>query len=345
MLKKSLLIILLPFFGIFLAILFVEGIVRVSESLVSGPPRWSDRPGKYFQYEGSSTLQDYKYEPLARHSSQSDAHSGVFRIAVIGDSFTFAPYMQFTDAFPKVLERMLNLNQGAPRVEVVNYGVPAYSTSHEVDVAKQAANEGADLIILQFTLNDPELKPLRPTGITQFGTWGPYAPTGWTKQLFSYWHTGFLVAQRLHNARTKKAYVEYFLDLFNGQRTFKVFKDSVTKIHNIAQRRSIPMIGVIFPLFGTPLDQSYPFYSCHNKIAELLDGLKVPHLDLLSIYKGISLERLQVIPGEDRHPNEIGHRMAAEAIYQYLEEHSLIPDSVRIRKWSGQRHNIYASEQ
>lgn len=344
MFKKNLLIILLPFFGIFLAALMVEGVVRVGEFIAPGPHRWSDRPREYFQYEGSPTLQDYKYESITRHTPESDARPGIFRIAVIGDSFTFAPYMQFTDAFPKVLERMLNLNEGAPRVQVINYGVPAYSTSHEVDVAKQAANEGADLIILQFTLNDPELKPLRPTGITQFGTWGPYAPMGWTKHLFSYWHTGFLVAQRLHNAQTKKAYVQYFLDLFNGQRTFKVFKDSVTSIHDIAQRRSIPMIGVIFPLFGTPLDQTYPFYSCHNKIAELLDALRVPHLDLLPIYKDIPLERLQVIPGEDRHPNEIGHRMAAESIYKFLEENSLIPDSVKIRKWSGQRHNIYASE-
>ena len=344
MLKKNLLIVLLPVFGIFLATLLVEGVVRIAEYFPSGYSRWSDRPVKYFQFESSATLQDYTYAALPRHSSEEDAHSGVFRIAVIGDSFTFAPYMQFTDAFPKVLERMLNLNEGAPRVEVINYGVPAYSTSHEVDVARQAANEGADLIVLQITLNDPELKPLRPTGITQFGTWGPYAPTGWTKLLFSYWHTGSLVAQRLHNAGTKKAYIQYFLDLFNGHRTFQVFKDSVIRIHDIAQRRSIPMIGVIFPLFGTPLDQTYPFYSCHNKIAELLGGLKVPQLDLLSIYKGIPLERLQVIPGEDRHPNEIGHRMAAEAIYEYLEENSLIPDSVKIRKWSGQRHNIYASE-
>ena len=343
MLKKKLLLALLPIFGIFLAAFLVEGVVRIGELLSFEQQQWSDRPKKYFQYSGSPTLQDYTYEPLARHVREGDSHPGVFRIAVIGDSFTFAPYMQFTDAFPKVLERMLNLNVNAPRVEVINYGVPAYSTSHEVDVAKRAANEGADLIVLQFTLNDPELKPLRPTGITQFGTWGPYAPTGWTKILFSYWHTGYIVAKRLHNAQTKRAYVQYFLDLFNGQRSFQVFKDSVTAISSIAQRRSIPMMGVVFPLFGTPLDNTYPFHDCHSKITDLLDSLKMPNLDLLSIYKGIPLERLQVIPGEDRHPNEIGHRMAAEAIYQYLEERSLIPDSVKIRKWSGQRHNIYPS--
>jgi hypothetical protein len=44
------------------------------------------------------------------------------------------------------------------------------------------------------------------------------------------------------------------------------------------------------------------------------------------MYKGIPLERLQVIPGVDRHPNEIAHRMAAEKIYLWMEDQKLLPE-------------------
>ncbi|MCX6115883.1 MAG: SGNH/GDSL hydrolase family protein, partial [Proteobacteria bacterium] len=69
-------------------------------------------------------MQDYPHAVLKP--------ANVFRIAAIGDSFTFAPYMQFTDTFPKKLAQMLSLNPGNRQVEVINYGVPAYSTSHEI---------------------------------------------------------------------------------------------------------------------------------------------------------------------------------------------------------------------
>jgi lysophospholipase L1-like esterase len=325
-------LLLLPVVGIFIALLGAELVVRLFEFFPTKQPTWSDRPKFYFQHELATTLQDYHYPPKT---------PGTFRIAVIGDSFSFAPFMQFTDAFPKVLERMLNLNDQAPLVEVVNYGVPAYSTSHEVDVARQAAKEGADLLVLQFTLNDPELKPIRPTGITEFTTWGPLVVKGWKKELFGYWHTLKLVAERLHNARTNREYIKHFLNLYTNPRTYSVFADSVRRINRIAHKNKIPLVGVVFPLYGTPLDESYPFFPCHEKIAELLKELNIPMRDLFSIYKGIPLDRLQVIPGEDRHPNEIGHRMAGEAIYDFLAESNFVPKESIIIKKSSQRHNIY----
>jgi len=276
---------LLPVVGIALALLATELVVRGIELIPSGHKKWSDRPQEYFQHEASATLQDYSYPPKV---------GDTFRIAVIGDSFSFAPYMQFTDAFPKVLERMLNLNgelnqQNRQRVEVVNYGVPAYSTSHEVATAKKAVKEGADLLLLQFTLNDPELKPIRPTGITQFNTWGPLSVKGWRKALFEYWHTFKLVSERLHNAKTKREYIKYFLNLYENPETYSVFVKSVRKINRIAQKHKVPLVGVVFPLYGTPLDDSYPFFLCHDKIAQILTDIQFPLLDLFSTFKGIPL--------------------------------------------------------
>jgi len=265
-------------------------------------------------------MQDYSYavpKPADR-----------FRIAAVGDSFTFAPYMQFTDTYAKKLEAMLNLRDGGRSTEVINYGVPAYSTSHEVSVVSTALSEGADVILLQITLNDPELKHHRPTGIKENmeDRFGALSMTGTLGRIASHWRTLGFILTRLHNTQTHQAYVDYFNDLFDNPRTWVPFSDAMKKLVGQARDAKKPIVAVVFPLFGIPMDARYPFYPIHSKVEQLMKSLDVPVLDISSIYKGIPLDRMQVIPGVDRHPNEIAHRMAAERIYLWLEEQKLLPE-------------------
>lgn len=311
--------------GIALAIVEV-GIRFTVPTRTEAGPGWSDRPRFYFRSPQVPSMQDFP------HDAAKPAN--VFRIATVGDSFTFAPYMQFTDTFPKKLEQMLNVSGGPRKAEVINYGVPAYSTSHEVPVVKTAIKEGADLIIMQITLNDPEIKLHNPSGITEnmqdkFGQLNMTGPKAW---LASHWRTYGFVATRLHNSQTHQAYIDYFNDLFSNPRSWKQFTDSMSSIVSLARESKTPVVAVVFPLFGLPMDERYPFYPLHEKVEQFMRGLGVPVLDVSSIYKGIPLERLQVIPGVDRHPNEIAHRMAAEEIYLWLEGQRLLPEDFVIRE-------------
>jgi hypothetical protein len=192
--------------------------------------------------------------------------------------------------------------------------------------------EGADLVILQITLNDPEVKAHRPTGITEnmpdrFGALKLTGTLGW---LSRHWRTFGFAMTRIHNTQTHNAYIDYFNDLFQNPRSWKPFVDSMSAIAASAKSANKPIVAVVFPLFGLPMDDNYPFYPIHEKVSGLLTSLSVPHLDISGIYKGIPLDRLQVIPGVDRHPNEIAHRMAAERIYLWLEEQNLVPAELRV---------------
>ena len=311
-------------FGIFVALGFVEVGVRLF--VPKGPQRiaWNDRPTFYFRAPNAPTMQDYPHNPTKA--------PGTFRIAVIGDSFTFAPFMQFTDTFSEKLEQMLHVSGAKRPVEVINYGVPAYSTYHEIDVAKQAIAEKADLIILQITLNDPEQKRHRPTGIQERmkDRFGPLRLKGKVKWLAEHWRTLGFVLTRIHNTETHKAYANYFNGLFNNPETWEPFKASMTELVALAKDSKTPIVSVTFPLFGLPLDDKYPFDGIHAKVQDLMKSLAVPSTDISDIYKGIPLERLQVIPGVDRHPNEIAHRMAAEEIYTFLESNKFLPDEFLI---------------
>lgn len=330
---KSFLFRLIPLtIGLFIALGIGELIVRA----LPVPPTWNDRPPYYFKPTNAETLQDYQYASKPAEN---------FRIAVIGDSYSFAPYMQFTDAFPKVLERMLNLHESAPhgspsvdnssptrpKAEVINYGVPGYSTSHEVASAEDALKNGADMLLLQITLNDPELKGYRPIGITLFNTFGKLELTGWKRTLLEKCKLLSFVITRLHNEKTRRDYIEYFHKLFTDPKGRKLFEDSLSKIASLASESNKPIRAVIFPLFGLPINDSYPFADLHQLTGQILQEKGIPYLDLLELYKNIPIDRLQVIPGEDRHPNEIGHRMAAERIYDYLAQEKLIPAPYQIK--------------
>jgi hypothetical protein len=323
--------------GTAIALVLLELVVRLILPAPRGTgPGWDDRPLFYFRAPSMPRMQDFPYEvPKAE---------GTFRIAAIGDSFTFAPYMQFTDTYVKKLESMLNLGDGCRRAQVINYGVPAYSTSHEVPVAKKALEEGADIVLLQITLNDPEIKRHTPQGIRENmdDRFGPLSLTGTLGWLQANWKTFRFVATRLHNTRTHNEYIQYFNDLFENPRSWRPFVDSMKQLVTTVQDAKRPIVAVVFPLFGLPMDDSYPFYPIHSKVRDLMQGLGVPVLDLSSMYKGIPLERLQVIPGVDRHPNEIAHRMAAERIYLWLEEQKLLPIQAIIQEKFATRLGIDA---
>lgn len=323
--KKALSAIAVSLTGTIVALVILELTLRIVLPKTGEiGTRWDDRPLFYFRAPGMPGMQDFPYIiPKPK---------GTFRIAAIGDSFTFAPYMQFTDTYVKKLETMLNLSNDRRSTEVINYGVPAYSTSHEVLVTQRALSEGADVILLQITLNDPEVKHHTPQGIRENMTdrFGALKLNGTMEWLRVNWKTFGFIASRLHNARTHKDYIRYFSDLFNNPRSWNPFTESMKHLVESVRQANKPIIAVVFPLFGLPMDDSYPFHDIHEKVRNLMHGLAVPVLDLSPMYKGIPLERLQVIPGFDRHPNEIAHRMAAEKIYLWLEQQKLLPQDALI---------------
>ena len=71
-----------------------------------------------------------------------------------------------------------------------------------------------------------------------------------------------------------------------------------------------------------------------------MSTLTIPALDLYPAFAGIPLDRLQVIVGQDFHPNEIGHRIAAEAILEWLKKDALLPSNLFPKVTSNERIGI-----
>lgn len=310
--------VLLMLIGLVIALGALEVTLRL---LPKGAPALDDRPKGYFTPADSDNLQDYRIAPKPAKT---------FRIAAVGDSFTFGPYLQFDDAYPKRMERWLNLNRPhqTPAVEVINYGVPRFSTFHEVGSVEKALQDGADLIVLQITLNDPEQKLDWPTELIPDES----GEVGGAKRAHSWWSSLKIVqfvTQRFQNTRSQRLYREYFFKLFTKNTPgYEQFLNSFTSIRILCKRYKVPLVAVVFPLFGVEVGPQYPFWPIHQQLHEDLDFRGIPNFDISDAYRGLPVERLQVLPGYDRHPNEIGHRIAAEQIIAELHRRELLPPGV-----------------
>ena len=88
----------------------------------------------------------------------------------------------------------------------------------------------------------------------------------------------------------------------------------------LCRARGVPLVVAIFPLFGNPLDDAYPFADEHAKVAQAAAEAGAKVVDLLPWYRGLRWELLVVDGARDEHPNEIAHRIAAQTLVKAVDE-------------------------
>ena len=285
------------------------------------------RPSVYYAQNRGLSPSEYDYS--------KEKPAGVFRIAVIGDSFTFPTGMQFDDSFSKRLERMLNLNilRNAPRVaEVINFARMGLSTVAEVARSEKSLGFNPDLAILEITLNDVIQKNFHQDKNKGMDSWldGVLDFSVDNNPLLSHSKLLSIAGGRINSALSLSRLIAYHHKHYDDPSAWAAFQDAIRQIKRQYLDRGVTFVAVVFPYFYTPIDSKYPFASFHEKVEDLLSSEGIRYLDLRSSYLGMRPELLQIMPGADTHPNEIAHRIAADSIYVWLEKEKIIPESLRI---------------
>lgn len=258
-----------------------------------------------------------------------------FRILVLGDSFSWGAGVFPQDAYPRRLEVLLErLAGGALDVELLPYTRPGWNTSQEVRALElKPPAEAPDLILLGYCLNDAEL-PRRQGNDDIEGPLLRRSPEGVKAALYEHSRIYRRIWDRLESRRQRRAFHRYYHALY--ERTgWRSTQEALDGLRGLASQWKVPVVAAIFPIFDQQLGPGYDYADLHELVGRALRERGFRTVDLLPAYRGVDAQRLAVEPFTDPHPNELAHRIASQALANYLLEKNLVPidgESAKSRK-------------
>jgi lysophospholipase L1-like esterase len=244
---------------------------------------------------------------------------GVRRAVCIGDSFTWGVSVLFDDAWPQRVERTLSRERGE-RWEVVNLAEPGLNA---VQAASRLASEGLayepDVVIVAWVLNDSEDETAAEA--RRAADWVEDERRGPSVSFLDRSALARLVRTRVRATVENRRRVDGFRSMYaEDYAGWAAARRALKAMGGMCRERGVPLVVAIFPLFGNPLDNRYPFADVHAKVAQAAAEAGARVVDLLPAFRGLDGALLVVNGADDEHPNEIAHRIAARAIAQAVDE-------------------------
>ncbi len=244
------------------------------------------------------------------------APEGTFRIACVGDSFTFGTGVQDLETWPAVLERELRAR--GELVEVLNAGVMGYDARQQVTwLTGRVLDFEPDLVVLCTYLNDlgPPRKQDRPEDyadlarMVRFGLTAR-APQRGVERTVAERRMGMvrrasklvdLLAYRLH-ARWNASYTAE-----RTRRGFdpegRAFEEYATALELARERCGVAGAELHLALYPVPAGlDDYPFEAIHTQVAALASRLGIPFHDLLEPLEALG-DSNPIVHPSDAHPS------------------------------------------
>ena len=251
---------------------------------------------------------------------------GARRVVLLGDSFTWGASVLFDDAYGQRLERWLNDGRGEPW-EVVNLAVPGMNTvGQAAQLEKEGFAYGPDVVILGYVLNDSEDESAAEA--RRAADWLADRTPPPSRPLLDRSALVRVVRTRLWATTENRRRVEGFRSMY--QPTYSGWvaaQKALRAMGGACRQRGVPFVVLVFPLFGSALDDGYPFTDVHAQVAKVAAEAGAKVVDLLPFYRGLRSDLLVVDGTNDEHPNEIAHRIAAQTLRKGLE--GVLPAAAR----------------
>ena len=192
---------------------------------------------------------------------------------------------------------------------MLNLGVGGYSLRDEALVLEyKGIVWNPDLVVVGYVLNDPEIDPIQPLQ-SYFNN-----PKWW-----HYSNTLRLISGVKRSWHIKKlGEGDYYKYLHSPkQKKWQTVVDPFRKIYIITKDQNIPVLVLIFPMtFNFPWEY-YPYRHLHQQVVNIVNEIGLHVVDLYPYFSQYSSKELMVSP-IGHHPSTLGHRVAADAIYQWI---------------------------
>lgn len=239
---------------------------------------------------------------------------GVFRIAVLGDSFVWGTAVQDKDRWPRKLEQKLEAKYPG-KFEILHWGLGGWSTLDEFDwLRTKGTSYDIDLVLVGFVTNDPSMDHLlaRMLNLEQFGCIRPF------KQIFpELTHLCALYAERVFSKLCSDCgYENWEAGLYESKNLdayLKLLKDMGDYVKN----RSLRTIFVL-----TPNNYDSYFQKRFEQVKPLLVNANFEVWDLFPVVKNklssYPINELAASPA-DGHPGPIVTEVYAEEVYRLIQ--------------------------
>ena len=289
-------------------------------------------------------LRDYEYS--------TRKEPGTFRIVGVGDSSLFGWGVRLEDSGLKVLERRLNERFRPQKFEVIDFAVPGYNTAMEAETfVRKCLDYAPDLVLLNFNTNDydvPEfmrrqtdLSTLRRSYLFDLA-YSVYAGIMGVDQQLAVFDDNYRAPKGYPAARLDED--PAMPDEYRYMVGAKGVVRALEKLTAAARERGIPLVA--FDVKAYPgLDPKYVRDELRDGQRELLEresqrlgfhflNTYAYFMDYLKQHPDVNSRTVFAVSPADGHPNALAHSINAQALFEYLVAHHLLP----LDKRSNQDH-------
>jgi hypothetical protein len=249
--------------------------------------------------------------------------AGVFRVAVLGDSFAYGNGIAAGQRFSDLVRGALPSG-----VEILNFGVPGHNTPELVsELRSRVVRFAPDFVLVQWFVNDvegdnrerPRYQPLLPFPAAH--EWLHESSAAYT--LFDTWWTRRQVA-----GLSGTSYAGYMRARFGDPQSeaARLDRQALRALVAEAEDRHIQIGFVLFPDIAYELGDAYPFTFLHERMQAFCAERGLTCLDLRPDFAGVRNRPSLWANRLDTHPGALANVIAATRIVQTFEPH-----------WPGQR--------
>jgi lysophospholipase L1-like esterase len=249
---------------------------------------------------------------------------GELRVITMGDSCTFGDGVANWETYSNVLEEMLGKALPGKKVQVINAGVPGY-TSYQVRtyLEHELLPYQPDLVVVYVGFNDnvPAVNGITDAqrGVVSRSVWTIQSVFG---SLRSYQLLKYLllrVKQRMFPGVDPQEKNPEGPENQIFRVSFKDYISNFLAIKKLGEQHGFRML-----LFTLP--HKFTYEPERNKyIRQAAMQGHIPLLDLFAFMKKYEAQGEDLYTEDGGHPNVLGHRRVAEAIFGKMKEMGLIP--------------------
>ena len=268
-----------------------------------------------------------------------------YRVAVVGDSIAFGNRLPEELVFPYRLAGLLE-DEKAGGYDVLNFAVGGYDVVQElVTVEERVVQFAPDLVVLAMCLNDAGVMSVNREYLAR-------VQAHWRSPLFdSHLYRLLTSVQgqkeleeatvRANDPEVFRARYGAFIDPIGADETaLRGLMESVPeggmiqwyrdedrigrirhcwgRLADLAKQHGFEVLVVVIPWLVWEDGADYPFPMVHEILRMEADRVGFPVLDVTDQFTAFTVASLRVMAGDPAHPNQVGHRILAERLRDYV---------------------------